>query len=119
MTRVFGDRTLRQKLTLVALVTVVAAQICAAIVLIGLERSRARRMVVEDLQTVARIVVDNTAAALSFEDPDAAAETLRALGAQEGFERACVYDQRGRLFASFVVTGECGAAPMPEGYCNK
>ncbi len=37
-----ANRSLRQKLTLVALVTVIAAQLCAAIVLIGLERSRAR-----------------------------------------------------------------------------
>jgi hypothetical protein len=55
------NRSLRQKLTLVALVTVIAAQVCAAIVLIGVERGRARRSVITGLEALSRIVVDNTA----------------------------------------------------------
>jgi signal transduction histidine kinase/CheY-like chemotaxis protein len=109
------NRSLRQKLTLVALVTIVAAQLCAAIVLIALERTRARRGVMDDLRTISRIVVDNTAAAVDFGDPDAAVDMLRALAAQEGFERACLYEQRGHLFASHASVGVCGASPGPEG----
>ena len=48
------NRSLRQKLTLVALVTVIAAQLCAAIVLVGLERGRARRSVVTGLEALSR-----------------------------------------------------------------
>ena len=110
-----SNRTLRQKLTLVALVTVIAAQVCAAIVLIGLERNRTRRGVVTALESVSRVVVDNTAAAVDFGDPDAATDMLRSLGAQEGFERACLYDRQQRLFASFALSGACDAAPPSDG----
>jgi signal transduction histidine kinase/ActR/RegA family two-component response regulator len=109
------NRSLRQKLTLVALVTVIAAQVCAAIVLIGVERGRARRSVITGLEALSRIVVDNTAAAVDFGDPDAATDMLRSLGAQEGFERACLYDHDRRLFATFAVSGSCDAAPVPDG----
>jgi signal transduction histidine kinase/ActR/RegA family two-component response regulator len=110
-----SNRTLRQKLTLVTLVTVVAAQLCAAIVLIGFERSRTRRSVVTGLETLSRIVVENTAAAVDFGDPDAAADMLRSLDAQEGFERACLYDSQQRLFASFALAGSCTPAPPADG----
>jgi signal transduction histidine kinase/CheY-like chemotaxis protein len=107
--------SLRRKLTLGAVVVIVAAQIAAAIVLIALERARARDSLVEDLETNARIVVDNVAAALDFEYRDEAGETLRALGVERGFEHACVYDQRQQLFASHLVVGTCGPEPGPDG----
>jgi uncharacterized membrane protein affecting hemolysin expression len=81
-------------------VVIVAAQLTAAIVLIALERNRARQSLARNLQTSARVVVDNVAAALVFEYRDEAAETLRALGVQRGFEHACVYDQNAQLFAA-------------------
>ena len=109
------NRSLRQKLTLVALVTVIAAQVCAAIVLVGLERGRARRSVVTGLEALSRIVVDNTAAAVDFGDPDAATDMLRSLGAQEGFERACLYNHNQQLFATFALSGSCDGAPAPDG----
>jgi signal transduction histidine kinase/ActR/RegA family two-component response regulator len=115
MTRLFASRSLRQKLTLVALVTVVSAQLCAAIALIAWERSRARRGLVDTLSTQSRIVVANSAAALSFNDHEAAVETLRALGVNQGFQHACLYDQTGVLFAHHVATGRCAPAPHRDG----
>jgi len=115
MTRGPRSQSLRTKLTLVTLVTVVMVQLCAAIVLISWERSRARRNLVETLQTQSRIVVDNSAAALSFGDHDAALETLRSLRVNEGFERACLYDEHGMLFADEVLTGACSPAPVADG----
>jgi signal transduction histidine kinase/CheY-like chemotaxis protein len=113
--RRWANRSLRQKLTLVGLVTIIAAQLCAAIVLIGIDRTRARRGTLDDLQTLSRIVVENTAAAVDFGDPDAAVEMLRSLGAQDGFERACLYRLSGQLFASFAKDGACPASPGPDG----
>jgi signal transduction histidine kinase/ActR/RegA family two-component response regulator len=69
----------------------------------------------DDLQTLSRIVVENTAAAVDVGDPDAAVEMLRSLGAQDGFERACLYRLDGQLFASFATNGTCPAAPGPDG----
>jgi signal transduction histidine kinase/CheY-like chemotaxis protein len=115
MIRRFRHASLRRKLTMGAVVAMVAAQLGAAIVLIGIERSRARRSLVEDVESNARIVVDNVAAALAFDYRDEADETLRALGAERGFEHACVYDDQGHLFAEHLVVGVCEPAPGPDG----
>jgi signal transduction histidine kinase/CheY-like chemotaxis protein len=107
--------SLRRKLTIGTILVLVSAQLAAAAVLIGLERNRARTSLVEDLQTSSRIVVDNIAAALAFGYDDEAAETLRALGVERGFEHACVYDREAKLFAAYLVHGTCDAAPGPDG----
>ena len=107
--------TLRRKLTMGALIVIVVAQLAAAFVLIVIERSRARESLVDDLQTNARIIVDNVAAALAFEYRDEVAETLRALDVQRGFEHACVYDQAAQLFAAHLVVGGCEPSPGPDG----
>jgi signal transduction histidine kinase/CheY-like chemotaxis protein len=109
------SRSLRRKLTMGTVVVIVAAQLTAAIVLIALERNRARQSLARNLQTSARVVVDNVAAALVFEYRDEAAETLRALGVQRGFEHACVYDQNAQLFAAHLVVGTCAPIPGPDG----
>jgi signal transduction histidine kinase/ActR/RegA family two-component response regulator len=107
--------SLRRKLMTGAVVVIISAQLAAAIVLIALERTRARESLADDLQTNARIVVDNIAAALSFDYRDEAAETLRALGVENGFQHACVYDNNAQLFAAYLVVGTCEAAPGPDG----
>ena len=107
--------SLRRKLTLGAVVAIVAGQLLAAIVLIAIERDRARDSLVDSLQTSAHIVVDNVAAALAFNYRDEADETLRALGVEPGFEHACVYDQNAQLFAAHLVVGTCDPSPGPDG----
>jgi signal transduction histidine kinase/CheY-like chemotaxis protein len=115
MTRFMSNGSLRRKLTMGAVVVIVAAQLSAAVVLIALERTRARASLVEDLQSSARIVADNVAAALQFGYRDEAAETLRALGVERGFQHACLYDSNAQLFAAHLVAGTCEATPGPEG----
>ena len=58
-----------------------------------------RRSVHTDLLAQAAIVADNSTAALSFEDPYAATETLQALRAKASIDLACVYSRYGALFA--------------------
>jgi hypothetical protein len=115
MTGAFARGSLRRKLTMGTVVVIIAAQLIAAIVLIVIERGRARVSLADSLQTSAHIVVDNVAAALMFEYRDEAAETLRALGVQRGFQHACLYDQHAQLFAAHLVVGTCDPAPGPDG----
>ena len=110
-----GHRSLRRKLTMGTVIVIVFAQLIAAMVLIGLERARAREWLAEEMQTTARLVAENVAAALQFEYRNEAEETLRALGVRHGFEHACLYDRNARLFAAHIVVGSCEPAPGPEG----
>jgi signal transduction histidine kinase/ActR/RegA family two-component response regulator len=107
--------SLRRKLTMGTVVVIIAAQLAAAIVLIALERSRARQSLADGMQTSAHIVVDNVAAALMFEYHDEAEETLRALGVQAGFMHACLYDHNAQLFAAYLVSGSCSPSPSGDG----
>lgn len=96
-------------------IVIAAAQVLAAFLLIALERERARESLVDALQSDSQIIVQNIAAALLFDDREAAAETVRSLGVQRGFQRACVYDNRAQLFAAHLVVGTCESAPGPDG----
>jgi signal transduction histidine kinase/CheY-like chemotaxis protein len=109
------NQSLRRKLTLGAVITIVAAQLCAAVVLIVWDRARARQNLVDDLAAESQIVGDNLGAALEFDDRDAADDTLRSLGRRAGFEQACVYDSSGRLFAAHLVRGTCDTVPAADG----
>jgi signal transduction histidine kinase/CheY-like chemotaxis protein len=109
------NASLRRRLTMGTVVVIVAAQLLAAILLIAMERERARQSLAGDLESDSRIIVENIAAALLFNDREAAEETVRSLGVQRGFERACVYDTRAQLFAAHLVVGTCAAAPGPDG----
>lgn len=107
--------SLRRRLTRAALGIMAAAQIAAAIVLIGWSKGRLRQDLVADLQQHSRIVVASLAAPLDAGDQAAVEATLRALAASPGFQRACVYESTGRLVAAYLAAGTCGAEPMPDG----
>jgi signal transduction histidine kinase len=79
-----------------------------------------RADMVSELSIIARMVGDNCVAALTFEDPGSARQTLETLRAHPRVVGAAVYNAPGRLFASysrdqagaFVVPPE----PRPAGY---
>jgi signal transduction histidine kinase len=115
MKRWMRDLPLRQKIALLTVATMIAAQVLAGTGLIIWDLFAARRLLVADLETQLRVVVDNVAPALAFSDAEAAAETMRALQARRGFLRACLYDGRSSLFVS-VVNGEpCRSTPLDDG----
>lgn len=98
---------LRQKIALVAFATMAAAQLLAGAGVLVWDLITARRLLVEDLHTQARLVVDNLAPALAFRDAEAADETLRGLSTRRGLDRACLYDAKSVLFASFTTGKPC------------
>ncbi len=70
-----------------------------------------------DLAALAQITGDNSTAALSFEDPENAAETLTALRARTHVAAACIYRPDGRVFAQYLREGVNSSCPLagPEG----
>ena len=60
-----------------------------------------RRAALDRLETVARVVAANSSAAILFDDPDAAIETLSGLRAERMIISACIYVMDGAHFASY------------------
>ena len=66
-----------------------------------------------DLEALAGIIADNSTAALAFNDPEAAAETLAALKARTHLEAACIYREDGSILANYARSGSSSAVPHP------
>jgi PAS domain S-box-containing protein len=59
----------------------------------------------QDIATLARIIADNSTAAVSFDDPKAAQEILGSLQAKPFFSRAFIVRSNGVVFAEFPAGG--------------
>ncbi|MES2885376.1 MAG: ATP-binding protein [Pseudomonadota bacterium] len=108
------------KLKLLVLLSSALGLALAAILLVTYNNRVTHDQAAIDLQTLTRIVADNTAAALVFNDDQAAIKTLSALKAKPEVDSACLYrSEAGRppkLFASYLRTGlDCPAAPAAGG----
>jgi signal transduction histidine kinase/ActR/RegA family two-component response regulator len=76
---------------------------------------RARSDMARDLSAEARLILDNTQAALQFHEPTSAQSTLQTLSVDPHVRAVCLYDVGGRLFASFLARVEaegCPATPL-------
>jgi signal transduction histidine kinase/ActR/RegA family two-component response regulator len=109
--RRFRDRSIGQKLALVGMLASSVALLAASAAFVAYEVVDFRDEVVRRLTADAEIVGANTASALLFNDPEAAARTLAALGAEPHVRAAGVYDAQGRSFATYRQDG--GAVVLP------
>ena len=99
--RIFRDRSIKKKLTLMIMLTSSIALLLACTALVIHELITYRRAITGDLKTLAQIIGDNSAAALVFDDRSSAEETLAALGAEQHIVSACLFKPDGRVFAKY------------------
>jgi two-component system, NtrC family, sensor kinase len=99
--RILENQTLRAKQTLIILLTSSLVLLIACTALVTYDTLAFRRGMVENLSVLADAIGDNCAAALDFDDPISAVETLAALRAKASIASACVYNRDGKLFASY------------------
>ncbi|MGE0862326.1 MAG: ATP-binding protein [Vicinamibacterales bacterium] len=97
----FGALSIRRKLTILMMVTAFVALLVASAVFGAYDYLASRRALEAKVAAVAEIVAGNSAAAITFEDPVAAAGILERLRAQPELRGAAIYDDAGRLVASF------------------
>ena len=99
--RVFQDLSIKRKLPLITLLTsgVALMLACAAFVIYDLITFR--QAMARDLTILAEIIGTNSAAALTFDDANAATEVLAALSAKEHLVSACLYKSDGPVFAKY------------------
>jgi two-component system, NtrC family, sensor kinase len=99
--RAFTDLSIKAKLSVSTLVAGGAAMLLASSVLIYNDAHLIRRSKVAQLSALAEMLGANSAAALTFDDADAARELLASLRLQPTIHFACVYNAKGRVFAQY------------------
>src|SRR5437667_3330518 len=107
------DLPIKQKLRVVIILTTAAALLLAGIGIVVLDSILFRASMQRDLSALARIAADNSTAALAFDDPQAAAETLTALRARPHILAACIYRETGAMFAMYTRPGPSAECPPP------
>jgi PAS domain S-box-containing protein len=111
--RKFSDIPIKQKLMLATIATTATALVLAGIGIVAADGWLFRRSLERDLATVARIIADNSTAALAFNDARVAAETLGALRAKIHVVDACIYRPDGTVFARYARPDAPAVCPPP------
>jgi signal transduction histidine kinase/ActR/RegA family two-component response regulator len=107
--------SIRKKLVVVVMATTFAALLVSVGLIIGYDLRNYQRSLINDLSTQAELVGHMTSAALAFDDPRLAGENLALLRTRPMVGAAAIYDENGRLFASYATPGAPGAfPPRPE-----
>jgi signal transduction histidine kinase len=99
------DTPIKGKLTAITMLTSGVALLLACVAFVTYELTAFRTNTVDELSTTAAIVGDNSGAALAFDDPDSARQTLRSLKVHPHIVGAALYDRNGKLFASYDRAG--------------
>jgi signal transduction histidine kinase/CheY-like chemotaxis protein/HPt (histidine-containing phosphotransfer) domain-containing protein len=100
----FRDVSIKNKLRLIIMVASGTVLLLASGLFFVNELITFRRSVVEQLSTLAAVIGSNSTAALTFNDPQAAQETLSALRAKPHIVHAMIYTNDGQLFAQFETS---------------
>ena len=118
--RSFRDLSINAKLNLSALVAGGTALLLASAVLIFNDANLIRSSKVQQLSALAKVLGANSTAALTFDDPAAAKELLKSLEVQPTIRYACVFNAKGRVFATYRSKEEARIsrlrAPAKAGY---
>jgi len=104
--------SIRKKLVAVVMATTLAALVVSVGLVIGYDLRSYHRTLVNDLATQAELVGHMSSAALSFDDARLAGENLALLRTRPMVDAAAIYDERGRLFASYAADGAGAVFPV-------
>jgi PAS domain S-box-containing protein len=111
----FRDTPIRQKLMIVVMATTTVALLLAGVGIVAADSLLFRRYLQRDLSALAQMAADNSTAALQFNDPQVAAETLAALRARSHLVAACIYNPEGAIFARYSRPDAHSACPPAAG----
>ncbi|MCE5315087.1 MAG: response regulator [Armatimonadota bacterium] len=106
--RSFRDISIKQKLTLVIMLICCVTLLFASAGILIYEMITFPATVTQDVSTLAKIIGENSVAALVFSDSVAAKETLSALRAQPHVTAACIYQADGKILAKYLQKGQAG-----------
>jgi len=112
----FDRLSIRQKLTAMMMLISGVVLGLASVAFVTWDFYRFRADMQADLTMQAQLVLDNAVAAVTFDDPDAADESLAMLETHPHTRVACLYLPSGRLFAFRAFSDAhdtCPATPTP------
>ena len=109
----FRDRPIKQKLVMTTMITTGVALLLAGLGIVLADLVLFRGFLLRDLSSLARMLADNSTAALAFDDPDTAAQTLASLKARIHVETACIYRPDGGVLARYS-RDTASACPAPD-----
>ena len=117
--RRFRAMSIKQKLTLIIMLTSSVSLLLVCATFVMYERATFQQIMRDNLATLARVIGDASTAALTFDDASTAAEVLTALHAKPQITCACLYDPSGTIFASYDRKNSgivCPPSPPDEQY---
>lgn len=97
----FQKASLKRKQMLIIMLTTIVALLLACAAFAAYEVVTFRKEMVRNLKLLSEIVGDNSAAALDFNSPTAAEETLSALRVEPNIIGACIFLPNGKVFAQY------------------
>jgi signal transduction histidine kinase/ActR/RegA family two-component response regulator len=117
VTRLFSHLSIRLKLIAMILTTCAAAIVLASLGYLVVDYYQTRDELENDLRAQADLILQNSIAALEFDDAEAARDTLNTLAPKANIRAACLYQRDSSLFAVYRQQGEAGCPPgaLPEG----
>jgi signal transduction histidine kinase len=115
----FRRLPIRHKLVTMIMLTSGTVLVLASVGYLATDYYRSRTLLLEDLRTQGRLLLENSRAAIAFRDVEAANDTLRTLSPNPHIRIACLYDERGRLFTEYRPHGDSGSCThqrQPDAY---
>jgi PAS domain S-box-containing protein len=97
----FQNLSIKRKLIAISMLTSAVALFFALAIYVAGAFFATRDVTLERISSLARVVGINCVAALTFNDPEAAGETLKALSAEPQIVFARIYDDKGAPFAEY------------------
>ena len=113
----FRRLPIRRKLIAMIMATSLVVVLLATVGYVAADYYASRQDLQQEIEGQARLILDNVAASLDFNDPATAEEVLATLKSSPNLRVACLYDRDGRPFASYVRPDArpCEMEPAPEG----
>jgi signal transduction histidine kinase/CheY-like chemotaxis protein len=97
-----GSKTIKRRLQILSLLTSSIALLCCCAAFVGNEYFEVRTRGVQDLASMADVLGSNTAAAVTFQDKQAATDILRAIHLKANVTQVWICDTGNKLFAAYM-----------------
>jgi signal transduction histidine kinase len=111
MMKLHRPHSLQAKLVSVVLITTLVALVVALGAMIAYDLHAYHRAWANDMATQAELIGQTTATALTFDDAKVATSNLALLRSRPQVRAAAVYDENGRLFATYTADNRAASFP--------